>query len=403
VTKFWELLSAIEDTNSRSDKQYYLGQLLDEVPWFEDMLKYTLDPDMVFNLIKIREPESGDEDLSKEAWLQWKNILDQLEARDISGLHAEDVVVNYLTGFQVKVQNLFLRIMRKDLKCGLGIKTVNAVREIISEFLVCLAEQHEDYPDIQYPVRIEPKIDGYRCVILREHGNVQLLSRSGKALDFPHLKAEFEAMPLDNTMFDSEIWHIDGFQAFQKVARSQRIDRSTLADKVFCSIFAQMDIAYFKRRMNPMYSSVGWPSEHKHIQQIETQIAYSEGDLYSFYAHYLAKGFEGIMIKEQGDYYEFKRTKRWLKLKPVKDADCKITGRYRGEKGTRLENTFGGFTVVHPNGVPTDVGGGYSDDERDRFWSQPIQDLLGLKVKVLFQNLTIAGVMRFPRFKEVVE
>ena len=45
---------------------------------------------------------------------------------------------------------------------------------------------------VRDPAYVQPKLDGFRCLVVIENGKVTLLSRAGIALDLPHIKEELE-------------------------------------------------------------------------------------------------------------------------------------------------------------------------------------------------------------------
>ena len=83
----------------------------------------------------------------------------------------------------------------------------------------------------------------------------------------------------------------------------------------------------------------------------------------------LDKGFEGLMIKPNDNYYECKRSHAWLKLKPFIEVSLEIkateegTGRNVGKLGALICEG-----VDDGKKIKTNVGSGLSDDNRDKFY-----------------------------------
>ena len=118
----------------------------------------------------------------------------------------------------------------------------------------------------------------------------------------------------------------------------------------------------------------------------------------------LEKGYEGLMIKPNNNYYECKRSHAWLKIKPFIEVTLKIvdiqegTGKHKGK--------LGAFSV---EGTDDDkffslsVGSGLTDEDREKYWASK-KDLIGRLIEIRADAITqsIEGEhfsLRFPRFK----
>ena len=118
----------------------------------------------------------------------------------------------------------------------------------------------------------------------------------------------------------------------------------------------------------------------------------------------LDKGFEGLMIKPNENFYECKRSHAWLKIKPFIEVTLKIidiqegTGKHEGKLGAfHVEGDDDGkfFSLS--------VGSGLTDEDREKFWASK-DNLIGRLVEIRADAVTqsIEGEhysLRFPRFK----
>lgn len=104
----------------------------------------------------------------------------------------------------------------------------------------------------------------------------------------------------------------------------------------------------------------------------------------------VAGGGEGIMLRAPGSLYERKRSSTLLKAKRFLDAEATVTGHVPG-KGKHA-GRLGALACVTDAGVPFEIGTGFSDAQRET--PPPI----GARVTVRYQELTEAGVPRFPVF-----
>jgi ATP-dependent DNA ligase len=132
------------------------------------------------------------------------------------------------------------------------------------------------------------------------------------------------------------------------------------------------------------------------------------------------KVLEGIVIKDMDALYEKRKSAAWMKLKNEETKDLRVTGAYPGEPHTKYENAMGGANVDH-EGVTVNVGGGWSDAEREALWAMYQRDLarvagydsvdltpsdykslgcelLGRLIEVEYMEVTPDGSLRHPRF-----
>lgn len=105
-------------------------------------------------------------------------------------------------------------------------------------------------------------------------------------------------------------------------------------------------------------------------------------------------GYEGSVIKNLDSPYNNYRTNNWLKYKVIHTHDYKILSVNSGQG--RLSNTMG-YLEVDIDGVPTRVGSGFSDDDRDWFWNNK-SSAVGNYIEIQFQNKSINGSLIFPVF-----
>lgn len=103
-----------------------------------------------------------------------------------------------------------------------------------------------------------------------------------------------------------------------------------------------------------------------------------------------AKGGEGLMLRAPGSLYEHKRSQTLLKVKSFFDVEGVVMVHLAG-KG-KHKGRLGALTCLLGSGVVVDVGTGFTDAEREA------PPPLGTRVTIRYQELTPAGVPRFPVF-----
>lgn len=115
--------------------------------------------------------------------------------------------------------------------------------------------------------------------------------------------------------------------------------------------------------------------------------------------------WEGLMLRWTDSLYQFKRSKDLLKVKPFNEMDLIIVGH---EEGTnKNKGKLGAFIceVEHPKfgHIEAKVGGGYSDEEREKF-AEIRNDSLGRTIEVQYFEVTENTTthiksLRFPVYK----
>jgi DNA ligase-1 len=108
-----------------------------------------------------------------------------------------------------------------------------------------------------------------------------------------------------------------------------------------------------------------------------------------------ALGGEGLMLRRAGSRYEGGRSATLLKVKSFHDAEARVLGHQEG--AGRHKGRLGALLVELEDGTRFAVGTGFSDAERAN--PPPVGSLITFR----YQELTEAGVPRFPSFVGVRE
>jgi DNA ligase-1 len=116
----------------------------------------------------------------------------------------------------------------------------------------------------------------------------------------------------------------------------------------------------------------------------------------------IAKGYEGIMIKDPDAGYECKRTVSWLKQKPFIEVSLEVqdveegTGKNVGRLGALVCRG-----IDNEREITVNVGSGFTDSMRLDIWNN-LGSIIGSVVEVradaVTQNQDGTYSLRFPRF-----
>jgi len=368
-------------------------EVMKKYPQLKKILRYAYDP---FKKYYISAPDiygTPSENYSlDEAFI----LLDNLSSRSISGQAATDAVENMIYSLMPFTAELFKMILNKDLRSGINIKSINkAWPELIP-----LTFDGSIKPDVmllktfnpkkaKYPLMAAVKKDGVRGLY-----TTTMLSRQGKKLiGHDHIEEWLENFGKE---FDGELC-IPG--AIFDVASGLIRNSKPTPESVYW-IFDCPSLPGSKReRWNWL---AGFFDETVFIKLIPHYTIFNEAQLMLFYEQALSNGEEGIVVYDPDDIYEDKRSWSWMRLVPLKQADCEVIGFYEG-KGKHA-GSLGGI-IVDYKGHEVKVGAGFKEKISDtvRWIRQHIWDnksqFLGAIAQCEFKEETKAGSMRQPRFK----
>jgi ATP-dependent DNA ligase len=443
-----ELFDRIEEiagNASRTVKEELVLKLLEESELARQVIKLTYDPFITFGITPKKAKKNGDGVFDTETPQPWI-MLHQLRNRELTGNAATDAVSIMLQALEPKSSQLLWRILSKDMRAGFTQNTVNrAMPGTIPVFEVMLSKEFEEKRVKQWPVAVEPKLDGFRGLWLVKPDKAQAFSRVGNhfpALDHlgDHLtnmvtmalvvakreaangseihKVYEKLLGTDKPYLavDSEVT-TGSFNKTSGDVRRQSADAEDAVINVFDAIPYKLmvgdgkEIAIpFKLRRQFVEFLVSCKVGDAPIVATPLVLANSVEEIYAVYNANRAAGLEGAMVKPLDAPYAKKKSHLWMKMKACETEDLRVTGWFEGKEGTKLEGKFGGF-IVDREGVEVRIGGGFSDAEREEFLEAVIADApinpdihsvprkcIGRLIEVEFHEVTPDGSLRHPRF-----
>jgi len=418
-----QLLEELESTQGKNARLEIL-----EVNRKNDLLKRAFvaaqDPYTVYYVNKFKMPAPLDEPVNEddEALEVFMSLLNLLSKRKLTGNAAKDAVTEMFSECNELQQKWFQRIILKNLRCGLQESSVNKIWPgTMKSFTVALActlksdfikgEGIKILDKVTYPVRVEPKLDGLRCIAVKKDGVVTFFTRNGTILEsMPKIKAALEDTPADNFVLDGEGMAADWNESSSVMMSKTQKDDSGLVYNVFDAMsladwVAQECCVPYEARTVYAEGIIGSMSPKAPVKQVPHIMAKNESELKAYFSKCMDEGFEGVMLKTLDTPYIFKRSENILKLKPCVTYEGIIVGHYEGRHGTKREGLFGGFEVVLPNGKITRLGGGFNDALKAQVQLEGPDTYLGKIVELEAQpdpltsdGLTVDGKARFPVF-----
>lgn len=400
-------LDAIKPMGKKA-KVEKLTKLLQD-PFASNVIRQALDPFRMYHIHKRFEVTPG-----REAWTHYTdNLLTQLASRELSGNAAHDALKAELSRLKPEGQELLWRVLTKDIRCGVGTKTVNeAVPGLVADFEAMKAQPYAEKRIKQWPVIVEPKYDGVRALLIcHPDGSCSIVSRVGKPLPgADHMAQRVEQSLLsfpalrnlvinrEGIVIDGELDCAGGFNTTVGDVRRHDKEPEGLVFRAFDLIpLKHFEAGHFpvslteRRRILPQFiTALREPS----IVRVQARFAYKHDDVMAMYDAIRQEGGEGVIVKPQEHPYECKRSYGWLKIKDQQTVDVPITDVV---EGTGKYQHMMGAVWVDFNGHDVKVGTGWSDEQRRQIGFDP-ELYKGRMIEVEFHETTPDGSLRHPRF-----
>ena len=413
----WKIIKELESDNSRLFKEGVIEKYINDKD-FQEGLAMCLDPLVTFGVKQV--PESDHEGAGLD-WNAFKEAVNQLIEREKTGHAARDLIINLLNLSKKDQWNdWYRRILIKDLRCGVSQKTVNNVSKRmglkfkVPVFSCMLAHDGAKHPKkIKGDCLVEYKYDGVRVIAIVKNNKATLYSRNGKIFyNFPNIESALSKPEYNNMVFDGEVMS-DDFQALMKQVYRKS---GAQTDDAYLALFDILPLKEFNNGKSKLNSIDRKKELNQLSKTFEDVIKLVDYEIINFDSENgqnkfsimnkeaLDKGFEGLMIKPNENFYECKRSHAWLKIKPFIEVTLKIidiqegTGKHEGKLGAfHVEGDDDGkfFSLS--------VGSGLTDEDREKFWASK-DNLIGRLVEIRADAVTqsIEGEhysLRFPRFK----
>lgn len=202
-----------------------------------------------------------------------------------------------------------------------------------------LATDWKKVKKIDYPVLIQPKLDGVRCLMIVSAtdeidgtSSIRYLSRSGKdytTLNHITLSCTF---PVGEYILDGEIYSDElTFQEIIAAVKKQRPESLKLKFKAYDIVNSENQVERWAQTKD-IVEYIDSPE----IQLVPTLIAHSEEDVKKSHDAWVQQGYEGAMIRIlRGTYAQGQRSRDLLKVKEFDETEYPFL---RWEIGQRPED-----------------------------------------------------------------
>ena len=394
------------DLAANSARTYKIAQLEAnrDNATLREVVRLALDPFTQFYIRKIPKytPNTSDHGASIASMLP---ALYELRERLVTGNAAIDHLKTVLEALKEDDAKVMERIIQKDLKCGVQVSTANSVwTGLVHEYPVMLCSQFEQklVDKIEFPAYVQLKMDGMRFNAIVRDGKVEYRSRNGKEIQLlGYLDDDFIEMAGDvDCVFDGELLvKQDGKLLDRQTGNGilNKANKGTIspaeASLVQATVWDVIPYMYFvdgvcntpySKRFETLNSLVN-KYEPERVATVASWEVQNYEDANEMFQELLARGEEGIILKDKRGIWEDKRTKSQIKFKGELECDLKIVGI---EEGTgKYEGMLGAIQCESADGViKVSVGSGFTDADRASIGNDVIGKVAAIKYNMRIKN-----------------
>jgi DNA ligase 1 len=413
----FDALEKIAVSSTRTVKKKRISAALD-IPYFKEVVRAAYDSRKVYKINKF--PAQKSKLLQKKDTAKIFEVLNKYAVQ--KGVSNQDV--NYLHSlcaddFTCEVVS---RIVNKDLRCGVNIKTWKEYfpdlldhSPMLCQYAVRFLHRYGTYSeDLKtFVTKVcggwenvigSIKANGVRVWIDTMPETPTYTSRSGKPYENFRIlnkdsitlakEVQKRLMLEDPPIIDGEVTFLgEDFQdQMKQVRRIKDMDPS----KFRLVVFDSPSIGYMEQaERSELLSEIildlrakGQLSKTTFTEEVMFE-NYEDFDTY-FLDVVKHRKLEGLVLKKADAPYELKRSPYWCKVKDFFSADVKVIDM---EEGTGKYEGMMGALWVDFNGVKVRVGSGFSDTQRVEFWKDMPE-----VVEIEYKTITKDGSLQHPSF-----
>jgi DNA ligase 1 len=381
-------------------------------PSVKEAIRLCYEPFIHTYLQKVPKPKvAGTRDFHA-AFSDFRTLFLSLDKREITGNAAKAAVLEFLESVDTDAQEVFTKIIQKDLKVGIAEKLCNKAYgdDFVNIFEVQLGYPYD--PDRKYKVdKYTPvkewfasrKLDGIRGF---QEGSDPLRTRNGNKIHgFDHILAEIDELKRQTGLnfVDGELYQRGlPFQTITGYVNADVNINPEHKDQIRFHVFGvgfDTDWHNTYEMVDFIRNEIDW-NQFKYLIPVEYEIVPNDPEaIFVLMNRYFEEGFEGAMLRHPYNTYSKGRSHDIVKAKPFYEGDFKVVDYEMGKEGTQFENTLGALIVtgefkikdkVYP--IRSDVGGGYKIKPelgvtRDQILAN-IDDWIDTIIEVKFQGVT---------------
>jgi len=424
----FEIIEYIAATSSTKAKQDIIEACL-ETELFKKVIKFACEPLLRFGLLDMPAVTSGYNTLNDESW----RILDCLASGEVRrSIDTIDLVTDHLGSLTADSQELFRRILKKDLRAGFGTAIINKASKkvngsaLITDFpyMRCSLPKHVNLEEWPWASGIdsEVKLDGMFASLSVVGSGGQMHTRKGQLFDlglasWEGLNKDIRLLP-PGFRFSGELIVVRNGQTMKRQTGNGFINallngNDTLPDDCHVAytvwdmvpLQAAADNFYDRTRAQRKAALLSILSfqDFSDISFVETRQVFSLEEAQAHAQEVMDSGGEGTVLKHPNGLWKKTTSKHEIKIKAEHTADLRMLSLTPGTG--KNEATFGSITCATDDGnVIVDVSG-YTDELRKDIYENWENVYEGRLMELTFNDLLSKRnretfSLFLPRFKD---
>ncbi len=392
MDKILDILNELENTAGSSDKLAILKREEDNEV-LKEVFRLAYSTTIQFGVKKIPDYTKGSTyNVQMNNFEYMCNLLRQLSSRELTGDKAKFSISYFLSSVSEATAEVFIRILKKDLRCNTGKSLANKVWKgliHVTPRMGACSMNDKSLKKMKTIKRlaVELKSDGsYAASVCND--NSTMLSRNGNPLEIECLSEHLSCGAFNGFSLEGEIiYSLDKAERELGNGIVTKIVKGTASEEekgaAMYQVWDCIDTKYYSpkgeyaipnqerrsllEKMMESYSD--WCKDNNttpKIHIIERKENVTVEEAFEIFEGYVEAGYEGAIVKDMLASWKDNGKPSWnIKLKRREPADLKVVGWYKGEAGTKYENFLGGIHCESSCGtIKVNVGSGFSDEER---------------------------------------
>ena len=313
--------------------------------------------------------------------------IEMLADAKITGNAAVDFLIEWASDLDLENQLLLQKMIRKNLQCDLGIKTINkAIPNFIKKppYMRCALLDEKTKTKIQFPAYVQEKCDGQFVNIIFSDDGIEFVSRTGTNYFFKRMFYTGN-IPNNVVIMGELLYQVDGViqprEIGNGIINKASEDNLTITEResngIIVKAWDMVTLDEFNNRKSdtPYYErfeklDMLLNDEYlKWITTVDTFTVNSFDEAGEYYKKLVSNDQEGIIIKNKYGKWADKTSQDQLKMKIKFQVELKVVGFNKGKPGTAFERILGSLACESADGkLKVDVGTGFKDDDRISIW-----------------------------------
>ena len=340
--------------------------------------------------------------------------LDKLIDRTFTGHAAIDHLKSVMEQLSVDDCEVIRRIILKDLECNTGsslAKTVWGDRYDYTPPQMLSSSQNDKSIDwllktAKGDMVAELKADGARCMTRITPTDIMSYSRNAKQFNgLLRIHNALKSANKTNVVIDGEIVYESTTSANRETGNGHvnrcinGIVPQEIADKFVYQVWDIVDLDVYngdskstktlRERRAELEDFVKSIDDSVCIEVIEQTPVSTLDEAKEVYKDYVAKGFEGIILKNANSVWENKRSKHFVKFKEKFRIDMLVTGAYEHKKEP---SKLGGINIQTPCGtIKCNAGSGLKNKTTETDIKDPMNSLDNTTLMQLHKEGKLVG------------